>query len=115
MLGSDPTRSGVGTGDPILAPQQLWNYTTAGEPIGSSAAIANGVVYIGLNDGAFGNWGSYVDAFNATTGAVLWHYGKIYDLSSPAVVDDVVGGCGSPTIANNTVYVGCGGPGNTCA
>ena len=45
---------------------KLWSYTT-GNPVNSSPAVANGVVYIGSLDGD-------VYALNASTGAKLWSY-----------------------------------------
>ena len=48
MFGADPSHSGVGTSGPVSGPSQLWNYSTPGEPISSSAAVSNGVVYIGF-------------------------------------------------------------------
>ena len=53
----------------------------------SSPAVANGVVYVGSNDGN-------VYALNASTGAMLWSYttgGGVYS---------------SPAVANGVVYVG---------
>src|SRR5208282_713818 len=47
-----------------------WSYTTGGtriDPVASSPAVANGVVYVGSNDGN-------VYALNASTGAKLWSY-----------------------------------------
>ena len=44
----------------------LWSYTT-GNDVGSSPAVANGVVYVGCND-------DNVYALNAHTGALLWSY-----------------------------------------
>jgi eukaryotic-like serine/threonine-protein kinase len=136
MFGSDPTHSGVGTSGPISGPTQLWNYSTPNNPITTSATVVDGVVYIGLDDGPLGNWGSYVNAFNATTGAYVWRYGKVESLSTAAVANGVVyiGGnyslfalnstngqplwrfstdwsAGTPTVANGIVYVGFSGPG----
>jgi outer membrane protein assembly factor BamB len=136
MFGSDPAHSGVGTNGPISGPMQLWNYSTPGEPISSSAVVANGVVYIGLNDGPFGNWSNCFDAFNATTGALIWRCKTEGFSSTPAVAHGIIytGGnysfnalnatncqllwrygkdCnfGSPTVANGVVYVGSNGIG----
>ena len=49
MFHSDPTHSGVGTGNPLLNPTVLWSYNTSSDGGGhvySSPTIANGVVYI---------------------------------------------------------------------
>src|SRR5438105_3675813 len=58
--------------------------------LGSSPAVANGVVYIGSGD-------HKVYALNATTGAKLWSY--------------TTGGEGgsSPAVVNGVVYIGSGG------
>ncbi|MCW3998998.1 MAG: PQQ-binding-like beta-propeller repeat protein [Candidatus Bathyarchaeota archaeon] len=66
---------------------QIWA-VNVGVNIDSSAAVANGVVYVGLLwDGHHG----YVDAFNATNGALIWQYVTSGGVeSSPAVVDGVV-------------------------
>ena len=68
---------------------KLWSYAT-GEPLGSSPAVANGVVYIGSED-------KKVYALNASTGAKLWRYA-----TGNAVYS-------SPAVANGVVYVGSGG------
>jgi outer membrane protein assembly factor BamB len=90
MMGHDSVHSGAGYGNPVLEPKQLWNYSTPNEPIEVSPVVVNGVVYIGLDDGPFGNWKSYVDAFNATTGAFIWRYEVAEISSSPAVADGTV-------------------------
>jgi outer membrane protein assembly factor BamB len=93
MMGHDPVHSGAGDGNPVLEPKQLWNYTTPNDPIVASPVVVNGVVYIGLDDGALGNWKSYVDAFNAATGAFIWRY-EVNDISS------------SPAVADGRVFIG---------
>ena len=68
-----------------------------GSFIGSSAAVVNGVVYVGSNwnNSAYplyndGNSGS-IYAFNAYTGAKIWNYSTdIAVYSSPAVSGDVL-------------------------
>ncbi len=60
-----------------------WNFTTGGY-VGSSPAVAKGVVYVG-------SWDHNLYAINATTAAELWKYttqGEVY--SSPAVSNGVV-------------------------
>ena len=63
-----------------------WSYPI-GDLIFSSAAVANGVVYVGSQDGK-------VYAFDASTGAVLWSYETGDRVTS------------SPAVANGVVYVG---------
>ncbi len=82
---ADSSNSGVATGNPVLTPKQIWNYTTPGEPVISSPVVANGTVYIGLWDGVY--------AFKADNGALLWKY-KIYQVYA------------SPAVANGVVYIG---------
>jgi glucose dehydrogenase len=66
---------------------KLWSFFTGCDgPIcgGSSATVANGVVYVGSYDG-------YLYALNAATGDKLWSFltgGEVF--SSPAVADGVV-------------------------
>ena len=49
MFRSDPSHSGAGAGNPVLAPTLLWNYKTSSDGTGhvySSPAVANGVIYV---------------------------------------------------------------------
>ena len=65
----------------------MWKYTT-GNFVWSSPAVANGVVYVGSDDGN-------LYTLNASSGALLWQYQA---------------GClvrSSPAVANGVVYVGC--------
>ena len=82
MFHADPSHSGAGTGNSVLTPTLLWNYTTGGY-VESSPAVVGGVVYVG--------GGNNVYALNAANGAKLWSYttGNMV-WSSPAVVNDVV-------------------------
>jgi len=65
----------------------LWSYK-AGDTIYSSPAVANGVVYIGVDSSI--NRSLY--ALNATTGSALWNYqtANFWIYSSPAVANGVV-------------------------
>lgn len=82
MFRSDPFHSGVGTGNPVITPTSLWNFTFAHGY--SSPAVANGVVYTGSLDGN-------VYALKASTGIKLWSHGIGNGVfSSPAVVNGVV-------------------------
>ena len=65
----------------------LWSYET-GAPLFSSPAVANGVVYVGADDGN-------VYALNASTGAKLWSFDTGCDVRHS-----------SPAVANGVVYVG---------
>ena len=83
MFRANPSHSGAGTGNPVLTPTLLWNYTTSGE-VYSSPAVIKGVVYVGSLDG-------HIYALNATNGDKLWNYttgGQVF--SSPAVVSSIV-------------------------
>src|ERR1700693_6004825 len=66
----------------------LWTYD-AGEPVESSAAIADGVVYVGSGAG-------YLSAVDLATGKLRWKY---------KVPAEGIGES-SPAVANGTVYVG---------
>jgi outer membrane protein assembly factor BamB len=65
----------------------IWQ-VNVGSNVESSAAVANGIVYVGiLWDGHNG----YVDALNATNGATVWRFATNSGIeSSPAVVNGVV-------------------------
>ena len=63
-----------------------WSYTTGGG-VESSPAVANGVVYVGSDDGN-------LYALDASTGALLWSY----------TTGDIV--FSSPAVANGIVYFG---------
>ena len=63
-----------------------WSFKT-GDDVISSPAVANGVVYVGSDDGN-------VYALNATTGTMLWNY-----MTGNSVLS-------SPAISNGVVYVG---------
>jgi outer membrane protein assembly factor BamB len=58
----------------------------------SSAAVYDGVVYIGYNNGVY--------AFNGLTGAQIWSTGQLSDQSCNVP--------SSPAVANGVVYVGAG-------
>jgi outer membrane protein assembly factor BamB len=69
---------------------QLWNFAALDsmglfDPVYSSPAVTNGVVY-------FGTWLGIVYAVNASTGTQMWSYAATGDtiFSSPAVVNGVV-------------------------
>jgi eukaryotic-like serine/threonine-protein kinase len=57
----------------------------------SSAAVVDGVVYVGL----LFNTQAYVDALNATTGSIIWQY---------AVANNFFESC--PAVVNGVVYIG---------
>jgi outer membrane protein assembly factor BamB len=62
-----------------LTGSKIWNYTI----VGSVAAVANDVVYIGSAD-------HNVYALNASTGGKIWNYTAVDVVSSPTVADGVV-------------------------
>lgn len=74
---------------------QIWNYTIDSE-FRSTAAVANGAVYVGASDGN-------LYAFNATTGILLWTYtAGDFSWSSPVVSGQGIVYIGCP--ANNIMY-----------
>ncbi len=63
-----------------------WSYQTACHfGIGDAPTVANGVVYVGVDDG-------YLYALDAGTGALLWKFlgTQYYSFGSPAVTDGIV-------------------------
>jgi outer membrane protein assembly factor BamB len=108
MFRSDPSRSGVGTDNPIgnsvLTPTQLWKTNITWTMTGrhqtrdlTEPAVVDGVVYVGTRSYVYVNqYRSYVwinfYAFNATNGAEIWNYrdDSCDSISSPAVVNGVV-------------------------
>jgi hypothetical protein len=83
MFRSNPSRDGAGTGNPVLTPALLWNYSVV-YSILSSPTVVKGVVYVGSED-------DNVYALNAVSGLRLLNYttgGPVE--SSPAVVNGVV-------------------------
>ena len=74
----------TGTGNQVLTPTLLWNYTfTNGLLVDSSPAVVSGVVYVDSND-------KNIYALNARTGTQLWNCTIDGGISSPAVVGGVV-------------------------
>jgi outer membrane protein assembly factor BamB len=69
--------------------EQLWSFTAASDvPFDTSAAVANGIVYVGGN---FEDENGALFALNATTGAQLWNSSTGYiEVSSPTVFEGVV-------------------------
>ena len=66
-----------------------WKYTTGSSILFSSPAVANDVVYVGVQ---YPDGNLY--SFNASTGALLWKYKSGNEIVS------------SPAVANSVVYVG---------
>ena len=80
--------TGVSTSTVPKTLKLLWTYE-AGEPVESSAAIADGVVYVGSGAG-------FLHAIDLATGKMRWKY-KV----SPEGIGE-----SSPAVANGTVFVG---------
>ena len=138
MFRHNSAHTGVTTSAGPTQPVKLWSYLEGhfdGSFIGSSAAVVNGVVYVGSNEQSYETAGGNIYAFDAETGAKIWNYstnGAVY--SSPAVsgnmlyigADDSVyafnastgakiwnyttGGFmnSSPNVVNGVVYIGSG-------
>jgi outer membrane protein assembly factor BamB len=79
-----PNLTGISASTPPATLKVLWSHEL-GDTIESSAAIANGVLYVGGGDGD-------LVAFDFETGAVKWKYvtGNLICESSPAVGADAV-------------------------
>jgi outer membrane protein assembly factor BamB len=80
----NPRLTGIATSTPNVPLKLLWKYES-GDSIDSSAAIANGVVYVGSLTGD-------LLAVDLATGALKWKYatGSSIGESSPAVTRDAV-------------------------
>ena len=80
----NPRLTGVSSSVPPATLKVLWTYE-AGDVIDSSAAIADGVVYVGGGNGD-------LIALDLASGALRWKYttGNLIGESSPAVGSDVV-------------------------
>jgi outer membrane protein assembly factor BamB len=81
--------------------QTLWTFTT-GDKVESSPVVANGVVYVGSDDG-------YFYALNASNGELIWKYNTYGPIQSAAtVVDGVVyfGGFHSHAVFALNAYTG---------
>ena len=66
MFRHDPTHTGASSTAPATSSSLLWNFTT-GAPMGASAAILDGKVYVPSNDGT-------VYCLNAADGTQVWAY-----------------------------------------
>lgn len=99
MFRANPSHSGVGTGNPVLTPTLLWNFT-AGYQVESSPAVFGGIVYVGSTTVNYTEEGYYglvpneygcIYALNATSGAQIWNYPTGDDIfSCPAITNGVV-------------------------
>src|ERR1700755_401809 len=81
---ANPRLTGSASSTPTVPLKLLWKYE-AGDSIDSSAAIANGVVYVGSLTGD-------LLALDLASGALKWKYstGSSIGESSPAVTRDAV-------------------------
>src|SRR5262249_34856792 len=80
----NPSLTGIAATTLPQTPKLLWKYET-GDHIESSAAIADGVVYVGVGNGD-------LIAVELTTGKLRWKYSAdtFFGESSPAVGPDAV-------------------------
>ena len=81
MFNHDSAHTGATASAGPTEPVELWHFPL-GNNILSSAAVVNGVVYVGGNDNIY--------ALNAYTGAKIWNYSISYTSSSPAVSEGVL-------------------------
>lgn len=86
-LHHDVIHTGVSTSAAPLTNGKLWTYATGNLIDYSSAAVINGVVYVGSDD-------NYLYALNAANGALIWQY------KTGNAIDS------SPTVANGVVFFG---------
>ena len=82
----DVIHTGVSTSAAPLT-NNFWTYATGNLIDYSSAAVINGVVYVGSDD-------NYLYALNAANGALIWQY------KTGNAIDS------SPTVANGVVFFG---------
>ncbi|MCI4356096.1 MAG: PQQ-binding-like beta-propeller repeat protein [Thermoplasmata archaeon] len=97
-LARDSAAVGERSLSPTSAPSlaELWNFST-GAPVGASAAIVHGVVYIG-------SWNGDEYALNASSGGVLWKTPLGTDPNSTLPL----GVTSSATVSAGSVFVGGG-------
>jgi len=86
MFHHNPRHTGYTKSPAPNTNQTQWKYTT-GNYVGSSAAVADGKVYVGSDDGK-------VYCLNALTGTHIWNYTTGFPVDS------------SPAVADGKVYVG---------
>jgi outer membrane protein assembly factor BamB len=97
MFRYDSAHTGVTTSAGPTQPVKLWSYAEGhfdGSFIGSSAAVVNGIVYVGSNEQSYETNGGNIYAFNASTGAKIWNYSTSRGVYS------------SPTISGSVLFVG---------
>ena len=83
MFNHDLSHTGYSSSSAPKTNQVLWTFTT-GDAVETSPAVADGMVYVGSDDG-------YVYALNVFNGSLVWKYNTYGPVqSSPAVVDGVV-------------------------
>ncbi|HQX80920.1 MAG TPA: PQQ-binding-like beta-propeller repeat protein, partial [Vicinamibacterales bacterium] len=87
---NSPTLTGVAASPLPAALRLQWTYE-AGSAIESSAAVVDGVAYVGTSGGA-------LVAIDAGSGKLKWSY--------RATSDDLGIGESSPAVANGVVYIG---------
>jgi outer membrane protein assembly factor BamB len=94
MFRYDSAHTGTTTSIGPTQAVKLWTYEEGhfdGSFIGSSAAIVEGVVYVGANEQSYETEGGNIYAFDAYTGTKIWNYSTnraVY--SSPAVSGDML-------------------------
>jgi outer membrane protein assembly factor BamB len=116
---NDVTHQGYNTAETVLSPSNVgalgvaWTATTGGSIFNSSPAVADGVVYVGSEDGKLyayavgcaSGGGSCTPLWTATTGSGI--------VSSPAVADGVVY-VGSDDHKLYAYAIGCASGGGSC-
>jgi outer membrane protein assembly factor BamB len=104
MFRYDSAHTGVTASAGPARPVKLWSYVEGhfdGSQIGSSAAVVNGVVYVGSNYNQVEQRGGNIYALDAYTGAKIWNYSTSR------------GVCSSPTLSGGVLFVGV--EDNVCA
>ena len=82
--------------------KQKWAFATGGSIV-DSAAVVNGVAYIG-------SWDGYEYAVNATTGGLIWKTNLGQTTDPNCTYPTTAGITSAATVQGNVLYVGGGGP-----
>jgi eukaryotic-like serine/threonine-protein kinase len=103
MFRYNAAHSGALTSVGIVSPVLLWNFSEGhfdGYFTGSSAAVVNGIVYVGSNERSYEKAGGNIYALDAYTGEKIWNY------STGNTIYDAIHS--SPAIYENKLYIGAG-------
>jgi eukaryotic-like serine/threonine-protein kinase len=101
MFRHDSAHSNIPQSAGPTHPSLLWNFSEGNFDdylFGSSAAVVNGIVYVGSNELSYGRVGGNIYALNAYSGVKIWNYST--GNSVFAAVHS------SPSVSDGTLFVG---------